>query len=256
MNLLNRPSTRWDDDLAPDRLGRPVTLDPARLEALGLLSPRTRRSRLAEEIRLIKRRLIQQLGPVLDVDLPLGAVLMVTSARPGEGRSFVAANLALSFALDEQVEAVLVEADVHTPTLGHALGLPQAPGLVDLLSDPTIDPDHALLIDDALGLTLLAAGRPVTTASHLFGSHRAKDLLRALATLAEGSVVIVDTPPLLTSTEALALTQAVDHVVLVVEADRTSRADVGSALDMLENVPGISLVLNKALPVTGGGLLA
>ena len=72
-------------------------------------------------------------------------LILVTSTRAGEGKTFSAVNLALSMAMEDQIETLLVDADVPRPKVRSRLGLPSGLGLTDCLLDPTLDNDDGVL---------------------------------------------------------------------------------------------------------------
>ena len=135
-----------------------IRIDPDRLRELGLAGANDRRSRLAEEMRLLKRRLIQKMNPLASEAEGRTNLILVTSAVPGEGKSFISLNLALSFVADEHFDVLLIDADAMRPTILKMLGLPPARGLSDLLMHPEMDPSEVLLRDPALRADHPAAG--------------------------------------------------------------------------------------------------
>jgi protein-tyrosine kinase len=228
-----------------------IKIDLARLKARGFISPDGRRSRLSEEVRLIKRRLMQRMTlfareKVGDADETLGHVIMVTSARPEEGKSFLSLNLALSFIVDEGYNVLLIDADILRPTVLSTLGLKANRGLVDVLRDPTLEMADVLLRDHSLRLTLLPSGEPVASATELFGGPQMQEFVEKIARRYPDRVIIFDAPPVLASTEPLAIAQHVGQVLFVVEANQTSQRAVQSALELLEPCDNVSFVLNKA----------
>jgi len=240
----------------PPRRSREITLDFRRLGEHGFITPGGRQSRLAEEIRLIKRRLAQR-GAPSDTNhpasrLPQGQVILVTSARPQEGKSFVALNLALSFALDDGLDALLIDADSQRPSVLQSLGLaspagPPPPGLTDLLCDPGLDIADMLLRDHQVHLSVLPAGRPLPSATNLFAQERTRAWIAETARRYADRVIIFDAPPILSRTEPLALAHQVNQVLLVVEAGRTSAENLKKTLDLLAPADNVSLILNQML---------
>jgi exopolysaccharide/PEP-CTERM locus tyrosine autokinase len=244
------------DSFAAPRLapvGRPalpykeVRIDPAKLRELGLSGPRDRRSRLSEEMRLVKRRLIQKMNPLASEAEGRTNLILVTSAVPGEGKSFISLNLALSFVADEHFDVLLIDADAMRPTILKMLGLPPARGLSDLLMHPEMDPSEVLLRDPALRLTILPPGEEAPSATDLYGGPHMKDLVRRLGRSQPNRIVILDAPPVLATTEPIMLAHIVDQVLMVVEADRTAHSAIRTALDLLEPCDNVSLILNKAV---------
>ena len=121
----------------PARAGQPVSktveLDLAALAAAGLVTPNAPRSHLADQYRVLKRPLIANAMGKGAAQLKHSNLIMVTSALPGEGKSFTAINLAMSMAAEMDHTVMLVDADVARPSMLRMLGLQPAPGLLDLL---------------------------------------------------------------------------------------------------------------------------
>jgi receptor protein-tyrosine kinase len=227
-----------------------VAIDPKRLKAMGLVHPDDLRSRLAEEMRLIKRQLIQKIlrsGERNGAASTGAHVVMVTSAVPGEGKSFIALNLALTFAADEQFDVLLVDADAMRPNILKMLGLSAERGLSNLLIDPSLSLADVMLRDPIMKLSLLPAGGSVPSATDLYGGPRMKELVASLGRGRPNRIVILDSPPVLATTEPIVLAHVVDEVLMVVEANRTSHSVVQSALDLLERCDNVNLVLNKSI---------
>src|SRR6185295_2899372 len=107
------------------------TLDLGRLQAAGFITPALQDSKLLHEFRVIKRPLIQHALGRSATQAPNPNLVMVTSAFPGEGKTFVALNLAMSLAMEVDCRVLLVDADVIAPTLPKVLGIEPAKGLMD-----------------------------------------------------------------------------------------------------------------------------
>lgn len=235
----------------PGRKSREFAFDHERLRKFGFITPKERRSRISEEFRLVKRRLMQRmsLSAKDKADKKNGDrqhVIVVTSARPSEGKSFVAMNLALSIIFDEGLNVLLVDGDVARPSMSKILGLRNdLPGLTDLLLDDESELPNVLLREHEHPLSYLAAGAMVASATDLFGGDAMHTLVTDMAERYSDRIIIFDAPPLLASTEPVALAEHAGQVVMVVDAERTSRSAVDSALDLLETDQNVNLVLNK-----------
>jgi receptor protein-tyrosine kinase len=231
--------------VAPPSARRGVSIDLARLEASGYINPLTPRSSLADEFRAIKQALLAATASVAQNDRDRGRSIAVTSAVRGEGKSFVTLNLAMSMAKEVDRRIVLVDTDVICPTVFERLGLSPERGLLDVLSDPGYELADALLKTNLSNLWLLAGGATQLPISELLGSDAARSLIRRLCSGGADRLVILDTPPLLSTSEARAIVQQVDHVVLVV-AVGTPTAAVQEALSLLEPLQSVSVLLNKS----------
>lgn len=230
---------------ATDRHSRQVHVDPARLSAAGFVSPDAPRSQLADELRVIKRPLLNNVHGKSAAPVARANLIMVTSSVPGEGKTFVAINLALSIAMELDNTVLLVDADVARPSMLERLGLPPSKGLLDVLTDGALDLSDVLLRTNVERLSLLPAGTAHARATELLASDAMNRLVEELATRYPDRIVIFDAPPLLASTESRVLATHMGQVVLVVEAERTPQASVMQALATIESCPVVSTVLNK-----------
>jgi receptor protein-tyrosine kinase len=236
-------------------------IDFVDLKRRGFINPFTRRSLISEEIRLIKRRLFQKMalfgddndddsGIIDSQNLAAKAknidhVIQLTSSKPNEGKSFIALNLALSIAMDERYNVLLIDADIARSSLTHILNLQNEAGLTDILRDETPDLKSVLKRDPNYSLSFLPAGSGVASATDLFGGRKMKRLVNDIAHRYNDRIIIFDTPPLLAGTEAVVLSNHVGQIVYVVDASLTPHATIESGLSLLDNYDKVSLVLNK-----------
>jgi receptor protein-tyrosine kinase len=232
-----------------------VTLDLRRIERAGFLVPTQTRSELAVAFRHIKRPLLRNMRMPVSPGHPRPSpLIMLTSALPGEGKTFCAISLAMSLSMEVDSSVLLVDADVVRPDVMNQLGVAPAKGLLDLLTDPGLDVDDVLLGTNVPKLSLLPAGTRHERSTELLASEAMAQLLDQLAARYPGRMIIFDAPPLLVTTEAQVLASHMGQVVLVVEASRTSHKAVGQALAALEQCPIVMSVLNKSRgPVQGHG---
>jgi len=221
-------------------------LDLARLQAAGFITPALDDARLLHEFRVIKRPLIQHALARSAAQAPNRNLVMVTSALPGEGKTFVALNLAMSLAMEVDCRVLLVDADVVSPSLPAVLGIEPARGLMDLLTGTGTSLGEALLGTNVERLTLLLAGTPHPGASELLASEAMARLLADLSSRHPDRIVVFDSPPLLATTESRVLATHMGQVVLVVEAERTTHGALQAALSTVESCPAVTTLLNKA----------
>lgn len=225
------------------KASRTVNIDLGSLAAAGYLTPETPRARIADEFRVVKRPLLSRIEA--SANRPGSNLLMVSSSLPGEGKTFVSVNLAISLAMELDKTVLLVDADVSRPSVLKRLGLPQAPGLLDLLTDPAVGVSDVLLRTNIPKLSLLPAGRQHGRATELLASEAMRRLLDELSNRYADRILLFDSPPLLPSTESRVLATRMGQVLLVVEADKTSQKTLEQALATLEQCPDVSLLLNK-----------
>ena len=222
-----------------------LTLDLEHLARSGHLVPADTRSTLAEEFRRIKRPLLENTRRE-DAAAERLRLIMVTSAVPGEGKTFCAINLAMSIAAEIDTSVLLIDADVVRPSLLQRLGVRSDKGLLEVLADPHMDLSRVILKTNVPKLSIVPAGAPNAVSTELLASDGMERLLVSLAEDCADRVVIFDTPPLLLTNEAEVLASRVGQVVLVVEASATPRKAVVQALRALEDCPHVMTVLNKA----------
>jgi len=227
------------------RRSRQVEIDLARLASQGYLTPDSARARIADEFRIMKRPLVSNIQAAQGTGASRNALIMVTSALPGEGKTFVSINLAISLASELDSTVMLVDADVARPSVLQRLGLPSAPGLLDLLTDSSLGMSDVLLRTNIEKLTLLPAGRPHGRATELLASDAMNRLLDELARRYPDRILVFDAPPLLPSTESRVLATQMGQVVFVVEAERTPQKTVEQAMATIESCPLVLPLLNK-----------
>lgn len=227
-------------------------LDLKALAGAGMVVPGRENSVLAEEMRLIKRGLAKAKGAV-DVEASKPVLIAVTSAGPGEGKSFVAANLALSIALEGQRQVILIDADITRPGLSRMLGLPTSPGLTDLLKDGEFRYSDVALRTNLPELTLMPPGTPYPQFAELFLGDRMRALCEGLRAASPQTVVVFDAPPVLASSVGSAMASLVDETLMVVAVESSEVGAVTEALRLLESARSVRLVVNKVRSGTAAG---
>ena len=225
---------------------RNVDLDLGMLTARGFISPEAP-TQLADEFRVIKRPLIRNaIGKAGVAPVKHGNLIMVTSALPGEGKTFTSVNLAMSIALEFDSRVLLIDGDVAHPQLPNLLGIPSSPGLLDLLSRDDIAVGDTLIRTNVEKLTIMPAGSRHRHATELLASEQMVGLLQELAARYSDRIVIFDSPPLLATTEARVLAGHMGQILMVVSADSTPRSTVQAALTTIESCEIVLMMLNKA----------
>ena len=197
--------------------GRQLVLDRGRLARFGIAIPSSARSRTVEEFRLVKRNLMTTWSQSeLAGDHRSSRLIMVTSARPGEGKTFSTLNLALAFASERDVKAILVDADTQHSTIPEILGFPGDKGIVDVLAG-TLDLSDVLLQTNLPNLMILPAGRGGPHVPELLSSRQMAALLDELTKRFGDRFIIIDTPPCMASSDAAALAPLVGQIVFIIE---------------------------------------
>lgn len=240
------PAAVVAEPLRPAVSSRKVDLDMPALAARGIITPDSVRSRLGDELRVIKRPLLrnktgQSAAPIRDANL-----IMITSALPGEGKTTMAANLAMSIAMELDHTVLLVDADVARPSLPNVFGFGHQKGLLDMLMDSSLELNQVLLRTNVEKFSILPAGTQHPRATELLASDAMNALLADLSTRYSDRIIIFDSPPLLLTTESSALATHMGQVVLVVRAGSTQHSEVKRALAAIELCPVKMVLLNGA----------
>ncbi len=244
-----------------------VELDLMSLAEQGYLVPGAARSVLVDEFRGIKQPLLknaraqaQAQAGMAQVGTQGGAqtppqgtpthhanLIMVTSALAGEGKTFCAVNLALSIASEVDASVLLVDADVLRPSVMSRLGVQgHHKGLLDLLSDTTLELPELILKTNIPKLSVLPAGAPTSHSTELLASDALRELLHEIATRYPERIVIFDSPPLLSTTESRVLAARMGRIIMVVNAEHTQTLDLAQAYTALEHCAVVLSVLNRS----------
>lgn len=225
---------------------RYAELDLDALRGAGYVTPTSARSRITEEFRVIKRPLLLNAFSSRD-GRPArnGHVIMVTSAVGGEGKTFATINLAMSIALERDLNVLVIDTDVVKQDLTKRLGVESKEGLVDLLLDERLDVGDVLIRTNVPNLSIVTAGHNHPQSTELLASRRMANLVEEMASRYSDRVILIDTPPILESTEPASLALHVGQIVMIVEADRTGRKTLDEAVSALNTPTNASFVLNK-----------
>ncbi|MFE3838032.1 CpsD/CapB family tyrosine-protein kinase [Pseudogemmobacter sonorensis] len=171
--------------------------------------------------------------------------LAVTSPGPGCGKSFVAANLALSMGRLPSCRTVLLDLDLRAPGLAHLFDQRDAAPLLEFLmgEQPLESQFRRLGRNLVLGLN----GAPVPLAAEALHDPAFAEAMTALREMLEPDVVICDVAPTLTSDEVIALSGQMDAVLLVTDGTRTSPEEITECERLFEGrLPLLGVVLNRA----------
>lgn len=220
----------------------------------GFITRETMEEVLAREFSLVKRRLFRRLdyfsraqkGKRKEQQDERCPVVLVTSSKPGEGKTFSACNLALSLSFEEQIKVLLIDADLAKPSVPGVFGFPEdKPGLYDCLKDPKRKVWNDIQKVAGTRLAILPAGVALTSPAPLLNSDT---MLKTLDEVSHGTnafdFVVVDGPPLLATTEAAILGNYADEIMLVVGAGDAKTAQVKSSIEMLGAKDKTNLLVN------------
>jgi protein-tyrosine kinase len=216
-----------------------TSISMAKLVNAGLVRPETKRTKLIDEIKLMSsavRRFLKERPES-------SRIIMVTSARPGEGKSYTALNLAVGLARYERQKVILVDFDSKPSSLTERLDLHQAPGLINLTIGKHLDPKPYVIPTAFDDMSFLPYGDlpddtyevrlPVEVIHDLHELYKEKEI-----------IIIVDTPPCLSASEPATLSHVAGHTVFVVRAETTQRNEIEAATAIISGCRDIMFLLN------------
>lgn len=221
-------------------------IDFEALDRKGLLTPGSKRHQLVEEYRMLKRPLLARALGRGDDAIEHGNLVMVTSSLPGEGKTFTALNLAMSMISERDTTVLLIDGDVIQRSLSNLLGFKDYPGLIDILLDDGIDPDDVIVNTDVPTFRFLPAGRRHAHSTELLAGPAMRRIFAQLSQRFGDRLIVLDSPPLLATSEAVVLAGLAGQIVVVVEEGKTPQSVVKDALELLDRDKVTGLVLNKS----------
>jgi len=224
-----------------------LTLDKISLANRGYLIDNGTRKSIKDEFRQIKRKLLHNAFGNASKTLHHSNLIMVSSAKPNEGKTFVAINLALSIALEQDKTVLLIDADVLRPSISRELGIDEHPGIIDYLLGKSDKVSDIIYDTDIDKLKLIPAGTLHHLSNELLASEKMATFANELANRYPDRIVIFDCPPLIGVTETLVLANLMGQALIVVEESQTSIADIKAATEHLNEDLALGLVLNKAI---------
>jgi protein-tyrosine kinase len=203
-------------------------------------------------MRILKRPLLANASGESALKLQRPNLIMVASAMPGEGKTFLAMNLAMSIAMEVDHSVLLVDADVLRPSVLSRYGVEASRGLLDVLVSPNLALADVMLRTNVPKLNLLSAGTANVKSTELLASGAMEALLKDLAEKYPDRIIVFDAPPLIPTSESRVLASRVGQVVMVVEADRTTHSQATQAYAAVEKCPVVLSVLNKTRAAGAG----
>ncbi|MCX6082312.1 MAG: polysaccharide biosynthesis tyrosine autokinase [Chloroflexi bacterium] len=208
--------------------GKPISMDQPR-------------SPVAEAFRSLRTNITYA-----SVDIPLRRIL-VTSSTPQEGKTTISSNLAVVLAQGEK-KSVLIDADMRRPTVHEKFGLMNRMGLSSLFVRSLENIPAAIQSASVAGLAIITSGSLPPNPAELLTSRRMKDILDRLNQ--EYDLIVIDTPPVLTVTDAVALAPELDGVIIVARPGMTKLSALRQTLEQLQTVGArvLGVVLNQVDP--------
>ena len=240
-----RKDTRGENVSVAYSTTRVQPVEPAVLKRNKIISL-FHENRMTDHLKTLRTQVLNSLEQIG------GNSLLITSANPGEGKTFTAINLGVSIAQELDRTVLIVDADLKNPSKDHYnfskdfFGISPERGLSDYLMGQAEIQD--LLVNPGIEkLTMLPAGRPMANSAEHLGSPRMEALVIELRErYCEDRIVIFDSPALLAVTDPLVFSRAIDGVLLVAEAERTTPSDIKRCLELLTGCTIMGTVLNKA----------
>jgi protein-tyrosine kinase len=223
-----------------------VRLDFRALRQEGMITPDHMTSSISNEFRGIKRKLLQKVRDP-KTRTTVNNLIMITSSLPGEGKTFSSINLALSLAAERGLQVLLIDADIIRPSVGDVFIAPPKVGLTELLSGKTRNVSDVLYrCADIPSLAVIFSGNPKNGSPELISSREMVNLCHELSRRYPDRVILIDTPPVLASSEAAILASYVHQVIMVVSADQTDKHQLRQSLEAVSSCQNINLLFNKA----------
>lgn len=227
-------------------VSHPVHLNLSRLRHAQIATPDNVSSTTYNEFRAIKRRLLPMARGAAGNAL-VNNLFMVTSALPGEGKTFTAMNLAISLAAERNLHVVLIDGDVVRSSLDSYFEGSNNRGLTDLLNgrcQQISDVMHRCI--EVPNLRVIFAGKHDAGSPELLASRRMAEICEDLSSRYTDRIIIIDAPPVLAAAEPTALAMHMHHLVMVVAAQQASRHHVEDALSRVASCRSIMMLFNKS----------
>jgi len=222
-----------------------IAVDMQALQAAGMLPPDHGALAVRNQFRRLKWSLLDEIQAVRTKSLPQAGAFMITSALPGEGKTFTTLNLAMSLAREENYRVILVDADVAKGHISELFGLQNRPGLMELLADSNLAIADALVETSIERLYVLPAGKFQHNVAELMSGARMTQVLTELTGNDLSRIVVFDSSPVLATNAAQVLARALSQVLLVVRAENTPQAAVLEAIELLDRNK-VAAVLNQS----------
>ncbi len=171
--------------------------------------------------------------------------ILVTSAIPGDGKSFVSSNLAISIAKGVEEHVLLIDSDIRRPAIHRYFGFGDVMGLSDYLATGG-DIAKILLKTPISKLSVLPAGKPPANPTELLSSQKMKALVEEVRDRYDDRYIIIDSPPPSMAAETVAISKYVQGVIIVVKAGKTPRKAVAEVIEQIGKEKILGIVLNNS----------
>lgn len=222
-----------------------LVIDIEGLEAKGFVALSRKRTLINEEFRSIKRKILNNAFGGLAKTLNHSNLVLVSSSRPNEGKTFTAVNLALSIALEQDKTVLLVDADVLKPSVSKTLEIGANVGLIEYLTGEEENVSSVIYHTNIENLKVIPAGLPHHLSNELLSSDKMLKLCQEFANRYPDRIVVFDCPPLLGVNETALMAEQCGQGVIVVEEFKSKVSEVKQAVDLLPESMAVGFVLNK-----------
>ncbi len=223
-------------DWHPSRVTERPLLDNAARASRRIIYPEMPNRRVLNAFRDLRTRLLPK---VRDGRL----VLMITSAVPGGGGSFVAVNLAVALSLDVNARVLLVDCNLRTPEL-QDLAVAESPGLIDYLESSDLEPEDVVYPSGVERLWIVPSGGRRESPAEYFSSDRMRQLMLSLRRGQGGWHVILDAHPATESADARVLSELCDYVLVVVPFGKVTERQTAAAVEAVAPDRLLGVVFN------------
>jgi len=193
---------------------------------------------IKERFKLLKTKVFSETQPNDD------RTILITSCLAKEGKTFIAINLAITIAREVDQTILVVDVNLRNPSVLNSFGIREEPGLTDyLLHDRPLS--DVLIRPGIEKLVVLPAGKHVENSAELLRSLKMQELVKEMKYRYRGRYIIFDTPPVLSSVDAIVLSQYVDKALFVIESGKVQPDKVSEALNHLEKEKILGAIINK-----------
>jgi len=222
-----------------------IALDLNELRNKGFLTPQSYRPNLAEEYRIIKRPMLRSAFSTDREYSDRDHIALVTSPHASDGKTFTAVNLGMSIASEQDVHVLLIDGDVRQRGMSRAFGVSSHRGLMDVLVNKDLSVSDVILRTNVRNLSILPAGHLVEAPTEMFASPKMREVIGEITRRYADRFVIIDSPPALASSEPGVLASYVGQVVMVVQANETTKEAIKEALALVDACSNVNFILNK-----------
>lgn len=226
---------------------RQVHIDNEALVSAGLLEPAQSHLGVAAEYKPVQEAVLEVAQPSGGPSAAQGNLAAVCSAVSGDGRTFIALNLAMYLSRDPACSVVLIDCDFDNPQLSHALGTHADPGFTDWVAEYSMDLADFVMPTDVHGLAFVPVGRQHTRSKtrELLANTGLRDRLARIAEEHMRTIFLFDTPAMTTSRASYTIAMLAGQILFVIRAGSTRRSLANEALQHFNRSRPVNIVLNQ-----------